>query len=226
MDGEDAAVAGTVLAAGGPVSLRSSSKGVWSVFSQVRENWLYKHVVIFPFISSFAFHLFPEFHTEEFLNILLQQGKRCSVLYFDFWTCLFNIISSQCEFTLQRSPLQPRAGLAVPRRDHSDSPGDRVCRLGLFCCTAYHNILRYFEMRIFIPSDRKIKCEWKVFLLPFRCGLPFVPGRGARFSGGLSVRLPIAVQQLVVILVLWQEKMKTRLSPLPWAFNLVNCISV
>lgn len=88
VDGEEAAVAGTVLADGEPVNLHSASKGVWSVFSQVRENWLYKHIAIFPFISSFAFHLFPEFHTEELLNILLQQGKRCSVLYFyfDFWS--------------------------------------------------------------------------------------------------------------------------------------------
>ena len=40
------------------------------------------------------------------------------------------------------------------------------------------------------------------------------------------VFLSMVVQQLVVILVLWQEKMKTRLSTPPWAFNVVNCISV
>ena len=139
---------------------------------------------------------------------------------------LFNIISSPCEFTQQGSPLQLQAGLAVLRRDRSDSPGDRVCTLGLFFCTGYHNILKYFEMRIFILNNRKIKYKWNVFLLLFCCGFPSVPGRGVSFSGGLSVFLPMAVQQLVVILVLWQEKMRTRLSTPPWAFNLVNCISV
>ena len=143
-----------------------------------------------------------------------------------FEACLFNIISSQCEFTQQGSPLQLRAGLAVPRRDRSDPPGDRVCTLGLFFCTGYHNILKYFEMRIFILNNRKIKCKWNVFLLLFRCGFLSVPGRGVSFLGGLSVFLPMAAQQLVVILVLWQEKMRTRLSTPPWAFNLVNCVSV
>ena len=52
-------------------------------------------------------------------------------------------------------------------------------------------------------------------LLPPHCGFYFVFGRGVSYSGVSSIRLLMAVQQLIAILVLLQEKMCTRPSTLP-----------
>ena len=57
-------------------------------------------------------------------------------------------------------------------------------------------------------------------LLPSHCGFPFVFGCGVSFLMSSSVFLLMIVQQLVVILVLLQERVSTRPFTLPSCTNL------
>ena len=52
-------------------------------------------------------------------------------------------------------------------------------------------------------------------LLQFRCGFSFVLGYGVSFAGEFQCLPSVTVQQLVEILVLWQEKMSSCPSTLP-----------
>lgn len=70
------------------------------------------------------------------------KGAVCFIFILIFEACLFNIISSQCEFTQQGSPLQPWASLAVPRWDRSDSSGDSL-QDGPFLL---HSLSKYLEV--------------------------------------------------------------------------------
>lgn len=90
-----------------------ASKDFWSIFSQLRENWLYKHLFNSLYIG-FAFHLFPDFHTEELMNILLRHCKGCSVLYlyFALWNMPFSLYCFVLVWVYKAGTrLQPRLAL-------------------------------------------------------------------------------------------------------------------
>lgn len=103
-----------------------------------------------PLVSSCFFHLFPDFHTEEFMNVLLQHCKRCSVLYlyFAFWNMSFIIVLSPCEFTKQE---------CAPMATGSPCcPVTGSLRLTWVCLLlSLLNILQCFEMHIFVLNSRE-----------------------------------------------------------------------